>query len=81
MSILDFIERRELSDDQVMSFKDFAHKVSKGLDVQSTNFDDQQRIIDLLDLSVTLIEYLLSLPSSLSQFIYLHFFKPLSPES
>jgi hypothetical protein len=53
-SILDVIESRELSNDQVLSFKEFANKISNGLDIQGTSFNDMRRIIDLLDLSVTL---------------------------
>jgi len=43
-----------LSDDQIATITEFAQKVSKGLEIADQDFEARRRIVDLLDVRVTL---------------------------
>jgi hypothetical protein len=49
------MEAQTLSDDQIMTIEDFAKKVAKGLETAEGDFEARRRIIDLLDVQVTLV--------------------------
>jgi hypothetical protein len=48
------LEAAALSDDQIMTIEDFARKVAEGLRTAEEDFEAKRRIIDLLDVQVTL---------------------------
>jgi site-specific DNA recombinase len=48
------LESQTLTDDQIMTIKDFAKEVAGGLEEAETSFEAKRHIIDLLDVRVTL---------------------------